>query len=120
MNTRLLKIAAAGVVLFFIGAGVGFADGWKGRGHYGPPGRAHGYTPHKGPPPKAPVLRHAYQKQRHYHHHYHAYRPRYPVVVHKHYYQPPAYYVAPAPRGYFFGMSAFEPGFGFTFGISGR
>jgi hypothetical protein len=115
MRTRLGKIAAAVMVLFFISAGASWADGWKGRGHNGPPGHAHGYFKPKGPPAHGYAPRYAYQ--RHYHHYYH---PRYPVVVQKHYYQPPAYVVAPAPSGFFFGSSAFEPGFAFSFGVSGR
>jgi hypothetical protein len=45
------------------------------------------------------------------------------VVVQKHYYSPPAYYYyypAPAPSGFYFGVSGYEPGFGFSFGLSGR
>lgn len=115
MRIRFGRIAAAVMVLFFINAGVSSAEGWKRRGHYGPPGHAHGYYKHNGPPAHGHAPRYAYQ--RHYHHYHHH---RYPVVVQKHYYQPPAYYVAPAPRGFFFGLSALEPGFAFSFGVSGR
>jgi hypothetical protein len=43
-----------------------------------------------------------------------------PVVVERHYYPAPVYYAAPAPSGFFFGMSAMEPGIGFSFGVNGR
>ncbi len=114
MKTRLAKIAAAVMVLFFTGAGAALADKGHGRGYYGPPTHSHGYYKHKGPPAYVHAPRFGYHK---HHHHYHH---RYPVIVQKHYYHPPAYYVAPAPSGYFFGFSAVEPGFGFSFGASGR
>ncbi|MCU0539918.1 MAG: hypothetical protein MUF46_08555, partial [Desulfobacterales bacterium] len=117
-KTRLAKIAAAVMVLFFIGAGAALADGGKGRGHQGRPGHSYGYHKHHGPPAHVYAPRHVYHK-----HHHHYYHPRYPVVVQKHYYSPPAYYYyypAPAPSGFYFGVSGYEPGFGFSFGLSGR
>ena len=47
----------------------------------------------------------------------HHYRP---VVVERHVYHPPVAYYAPAPSGYFFGMSVMEPGMAFSFGVGGH
>jgi hypothetical protein len=41
-------------------------------------------------------------------------------VVERHYYQQPVRYVAPAPSGFFFGMSVADAGSAFSFGIGGR
>jgi hypothetical protein len=113
MRTQFLKIAAAVMVLFFIGTGVSLAKDRKGP-HRTPPG--HAYRHYKQPGPPA----HAYGPRYSYHNHYKNYRCSYPVVVQRYYYSPPVYYVAPAPTGYFFGMSAYEPGLAFSFGVSGR
>lgn len=113
MRTRFFKIAAAAMVLFFIGTGISLAKDRRGLYHTRP-GHAYGHYKHLGPPA------HAYGPKYSHQHHYHHYRCSYPVVVQRYYYSPPVYYVAPAPTGYFFGMSAYEPGVAFSFGISGR
>ena len=108
MKSNFLKILAIATLMIFLGAGVSLADGWKGdRGKHG---NAYGHY-----------------KQRDYHHYYYAPpRPVYverhyrPVVVERHYYQGPVYYSAPAPSGFFFGMSVAEAGSAFSFGMSGR
>ena len=93
--------------MIFIGAGVSFADGWKNES--GKRGHAYGH----------------YKHRVHHHYHYAPPRPVYvehhyrPVVVERHYYPAPVYYAAPAPSGYFFGMSVMEPGTAFSFGVSG-
>jgi hypothetical protein len=40
--------------------------------------------------------------------------------VERHYYPAPVYYAAPAPSGFFFGMSVADAGSAFSFGLSGR
>jgi hypothetical protein len=103
-----MKIFAIAALVIFLGAGVSLADGWKGdRGKHG---NAYGHY-----------------KQRDYHHyHYAPPRPVYverhyrPVVVERHYYPAPVYYAAPAPSGFFFGMSVADAGSAFSFGMSGR
>jgi hypothetical protein len=108
MKTNILKIFAIVTLMIFVGAGVSLADGWKGDG--GKRGYAYGHYKHGGYP----------------HYQYCAPRPVYvehhyrPVVVERHYYQEPVYYAAPAPSGYFYGMSVMEPGMAFSFGVSGR
>lgn len=114
MKTRLLKIAAAVMVLFFIGTGVSLAKDWRDRGNRRPPGHAYGYYKHKGPPS------HYYTPRYSHHKHYNYYRHSRPVIVQKHYYSPPAYYYSPAPSGFYFGMSTYDPGLAFSFGVSGR
>ena len=120
MRNRFLKTAAAVMVLFFIGTGVALAKEWNGRGHSKPPGHAYGHYKQPGPPQHAYGPRHTYLPPRHYYrHNYYSYHHHYPRVVQRHYYHPPARYYAPAPSGGYFGMSIFEPGFGFSFGMSG-
>ena len=108
MKSNLMKIFAIVTLMIFLGAGVSLADGWKGdRCKHG---NAYGHY-----------------KQRDYHHyHYAPPRPVYvehhyrPVVVERHYYPAPVYYTAPAPSGFFFGMSVADAGSAFSFGMSGR
>ena len=108
MKSNLMKILAIVTLMIFLGAGVSLADGWKGdRDKHG---NAYGHY-----------------KQREYHHyHYAPPRPVYverhyrPVVVERHYYPAPVYYAAPAPSGFFFGMSVADAGSAFSFGVSGR
>ena len=109
MKTNILKILAIAALMMFIGTGVSLADGWKHES--GKRGHAYGH----------------YQQGR-YHHdrHYAPPRPVYvvhryrPVVVERHYYREPVRYIAPAPSGFFFGMSVAEAGSAFSFGVSGR
>jgi len=106
MKSNFLKILSIAALMIFIGSGVSLAD--DDRGHY----RGHGYG--------------NYKHGVHHHYHYAPPRPVYverhyrPVVVERHYYPAPVYYAAPAPSGFFFGMSAMEPGIGFSFGVNGR
>jgi hypothetical protein len=106
MKSNFLKILSIAALMIFIGSGVSLAD--DDRGHY----RGHGYG--------------NYKHRVHHHYHYAPPRPVYverhyrPVVVERHYYPAPVYYAAPAPSGFFFGMSAMEPGIGFSFGVNGR
>ena len=108
MKSYFLKILAISVLMIFIGAGVSFADGWKNES--GKRGHAYGH----------------YKHRVHHHYHYAPPRPVYvehhyrPVVVERHYYPAPVYYSAPAPSGYFFGMSVADAGSAFSFGMSGR
>ena len=108
MKTNILKIFVIAALMVFIGAGVSMADGWKGESGK----RGHAYGHYK-------------QKEYHHYQHYTA-RPVYvehhyrPVVVERHVYHPPVVYQAPAPSGYFFGMSVMEPGMAFSFGLSGH
>ncbi len=108
MKSKLLKILAIATLMIFLGAGVSLADGWKGdRGKHG---NAYGHYKHGG----------------YHHYHYAPPRPVYverhhrPVVVERHYYPAPVYYAAPAPSGFFFGMSVADAGSAFSFGMSGR
>ena len=106
MKTKIMKIFAIAALMIFMATGVSFADGWKGEsgkrghsyGHY-----KHGEYHHYAPPRPVYVERH--------------YRP---VVVERHYYPVPVRYVAPAPSGFFFGMSVADAGSAFSFGVSGR
>jgi hypothetical protein len=108
VKTNILKIFAIATLMIFIGAGVSMADGWRENG--GNRGPAYGHYEQRG-----------YQ-------HYQYYVPSpvyvqrqyYPVVVERHVYHPPIVYQAPAPSGYFFGMSVMEPGVAFSFGMSGH
>jgi hypothetical protein len=108
MKTNILKIFVIITLMIFIGAGVSLADGCK--GDNGKRGHAYGYYKHGGYP----------------HYQYGAPRPVYvehhyrPVVVERHYYLAPAHYSAPAPSGFFFGMSVADAGSAFRFGMSGR
>ena len=106
MKSNIMKIFAIAALMIFIGSGVSLAD--DDRGHY----RGHGY---------------GHNKHRvHHHYHYAPPRPVYverhyrPVVVERHYYPAPTYYAAPAPSGFFFGMSVADAGSAFSFGMSGR
>ena len=108
MKSNIMKILVITALMIFLGAGVSLADGWKGdRGKHG---NAYGHY-----------------KQRDYHHyHYAPPRPVYverhyrPVVVERHDYPAPVYYAAPAPSGFFFGMSIADAGSAFSFGMNGR
>lgn len=106
MKSNFLKIFAISALMIFISAGVSLAD--DDRGHY----RGHGYG--------------HYKHGGYHHYHYAPPRPVYverhyrPVVVERHYYPAPVYYAAPAPSGYFYGISVMEPGMAFSFGVSGR
>ena len=108
MKTNILKILVIATLMIFFGAGVSLADGWKGDG--GKRGHAYGHYKYGGNP----------------HYQYYAPRPVYvehhyrPVVVERHYYSTPVYYTAPAPSGFFFGMSVADAGSAFSFGMSGR
>lgn len=108
MKTNIIKILAIATLMIFIGTGVSMADGW--RENRGNSGHAYGHY-----------------KQKEYHF-YQNYAPRpvyvehqyYPVVVERHVYHQPVVYRAPAPSGYFFGMSVMEPGIAFSFGVGGH
>ena len=108
MKTNIMKIFAIATLMIFLGAGVSLADGWKNES--GKHGYAYGHHKHGGYP----------------HYQYCALRPvyverqYYPVVVERHYYPAPVYYTAPAPSGFFFGMSVADAGSAFSFGMSGR
>lgn len=108
MKSNFMKILTIATLMILNGAGVSFADGWKGdRGKHG---HADGH----------------YNHRVHHHYHYAPPRPVYverhyrPVVVERHYYQEPVYYAAPAPSGFFFGMSVADAGSAISFGLSGR
>ena len=107
MNFNKLKMLSIIAFILFIGAGVSIADD---DGRY-PRGHAYG---------------HYKQENHHRHQHYAPPRPvyverrYYPVVVERHVYHHPVRYVTPAPSGYFFGMSVFDAGTAFSFGVSGR
>jgi len=106
MKSNIMKIFAITAFMIFIGAGASLAD--DDRGH--PRGHAYGH----------------YKQRVHHHYQYAPPRPVYvehhyrPVVVERHYYSAPAYYVPPAPSGFFFGMSVADAGSAFSFGVSGR
>jgi hypothetical protein len=108
MKNNILKIFVIVTLMIFVGAGVSLADGWK--GDYGQRGHAYGH----------------YKHREYEHYQYCAPRPvyverqYYPVMVERHVYHPPVVYQAPAPSGYFFGMSVMEPGMAFSFGMSGH
>jgi len=109
VKNNILKIFVIAILMIFIGAGVSLADGWKDNG--GKRGNAYGHYKQQ-----------EYKNYQHYspprpiyvEHHYR------PVVVERHYYHEPVRYIAPAPSGYFFGMSVMEPGMAFSFGMSGH
>ena len=101
----MLKILVVAALVTFIGAGVCLADGWNSEG--GP--RGHAYIHYKHGEYQYCVPGPVYV-ERHY----------YPVVVERHVYHPPVVYQAPAPSGYFLGMSVMHPGVAFRFGISGH
>jgi hypothetical protein len=109
MKTNILKTLTITVLMIFIGTSVSLADGWKNEsgkpdhayGHYKQGGYSH-YI-HYAPPRPVYVVHH--------------YRP---VVVERYYYREPVRYIAPAPSGFFFGMSVAEAGSAFSFGVSGQ
>jgi hypothetical protein len=109
MKINFLKLFAITAFMIFIGTGVSMADGWKDEN--GKRGHADGHYKHR---------------EYHHYHHYAPPRPVYvthhyrPVVVERHYYPEPVRYVAPAPSGFFFGMSVADAGSAFSFGLSGR
>ena len=105
MKTKILKILPIAILVIFVGSSVSLADGWKHEN--GKPGHAYGHYKqneyrHYGPPRPVYVERH--------------YRP---VVVERHYYHEPVRYIAPAPSGFFFGMSVVDSGSAVSFGVSG-
>jgi hypothetical protein len=109
MKTNILKILTIATLMMFIGTGVSLANGWKHES--GKPSHAYGHYQQGGyphyhhyPPPRPVYIKHYYR----------------PVVVERHYYREPVRYVAPAPSGFFFGMSVAEAGSAFSFGVSGR
>jgi hypothetical protein len=108
MKSNIMKIFAIITLMIFIGTGVSFADGWENKS--GKRGHRYGH----------------YKHQVHHHYRYAPPRPVYverhyrPVVVERHYYPAPTYYAAPAPSGFFFGMSVADAGSAFGFGMSGR
>jgi hypothetical protein len=108
MKTNILKIFAIATLMIFFGAGVSLADDWKGDG--GRRGYAYGHYKHGGYPHCQYCAPRPIYVERQY----------YPVVVERHVYHPPVVYQAPAPSGYFFGMSVMEPGMAFSFGMSGH
>jgi hypothetical protein len=109
MKTNILKICVIATLMVFIGTSVSMADGWKGEsdkrgnayGHY--KHREYRNYQHYAPPRPVYVERH--------------YRP---VVVERHVYYPPVVYQAPAPSGFFFGMSVVDAGTAYSFGVSGQ
>lgn len=107
MKINALKILSIIAFILIIGAGVCLADD-----DCRFP-RSHAYGHYK-------------QENHHRYQHYAPPRPvyverrYYPVVVERHVYHQPVRYVAPAPSGYFFGMSVFDAGTAFSFGVSGR
>jgi hypothetical protein len=108
MKTNILKILTITALMVFIGTGVALADGWKHAG--GKPGYGYGHYKHDGhhdcdyyAPPRPVYVEHHYC----------------PVIVERHYHHEPVRYIAPAPNGFFFGMSVAEPGSAFSFGVSG-
>jgi hypothetical protein len=109
MKINALKILSIAAFLIFLSTGVSLAGGWK--GDCGPRGNSYG---------------HYYKHGGYHHYHYAPPRPVYverhyrPVVVERHYYSAPVYYSAPAPSGFFFGMSVADAGSAFSFGMSGR
>jgi len=106
MKSNFLKIFAFSALMIFISVGVSLAD--DDRGNY----RGHGYG--------------NYKHRVHHYYHYAPAMPVYverhyrPVVVERHYYPAPVYYSAPAPSGFYFGMSVADAGSAFSFGVSGR
>jgi hypothetical protein len=107
MKINTLKILSVIAFILVVGAGVSFADDG---GRY-PRGYAYGH----------------YKQEVHHSYQYcapprpvYVERRHYPVVVERHVYRQPVRYVAPTPSGYFFGMSVFDAGTAFSFGVSGR
>jgi hypothetical protein len=108
MKSNFSKIVMTALILIF-SSGYAMADGWKDESGK----RGHGYGHYK-------------DKEVHHYQHYAPPRPIYvehyhrPVIVERHYYHEPVRYVAPAPSGFFFGMSVADRGSAFSFGVSGR
>jgi hypothetical protein len=106
MKNNIMKILAITAFMIFVGAGASLADDNRGQHR----NRAYGHFKHRV----------------HHHYHYAPARPVYiehhyrPVVVERHYYPAPVYYAAPAPSGFFFGMSVADAGSAFSFGVSGQ
>ena len=108
MKINLMKIFAIATLMIFLGAGVSLADGWKNES--GKRGYAYGHYKHGG----YPHYQYCAPRPVYVEHHYRS------VVVERHYYPAPVYYAAPAPSGFFFGMSVADAGSAFSFGMSGR
>jgi hypothetical protein len=109
MKSNNLKIFVIATLAVFIGAGVSMADGWKTDSEKR--GNAYGHYRQK----EYPLYQHfAPARPVYVEHHYR------PVVVERHVYHPPVVYRAPAPSGYFFGMSVLEPGISFSIGVGGH
>ena len=107
MKSNFMKILAIAALMIFLGAGVSLwrtmtagIIGGNGYGNY----KHEGYHHYHYAPPRPVYV------ERHYR----------PVVVERHYYPAPVYYAAPAPSGFFFGMSVADAGSAFSFGVSGR
>jgi len=100
MKNGWIKIVGIAALVIFLGAGMSFAGGrdCDNSRNYG-----HGYYHGGG---------------HHPHGHYYAPRPHYPVVVERRYYPAPPAVVYPSP-GFYFGMSAVQPGVSFGFGVRG-
>jgi hypothetical protein len=106
MKTGWVKIVGIAAIFIFLGVGVSFAGGrYKDHGYEG--GGYHGYGHHHGGHDRHGWGHPPYYYRPGYHHPYY-YRP----------YCPPPRVVYPQP-GYFFGMSAVQPGVSFGFGIQG-
>lgn len=105
MKKNMLKILMIVTAMVCFGFGVALADDC---GY--PRGRAYGHYRQGG----HPYYHHAPPRPVYVEHHYR------PVVVERHYYREPVRYLAPAPRGFFFGMSVANAGAAFSFGASGR
>jgi hypothetical protein len=103
MKINTLKILSIIAIIVFLGAGVSLADD---NGRY-PRGHAYGHYKqkvyHQYAPPRPVYVEHRY----------------YPVVVERHVYHQPVRYAAPAPEGFFFGLSVFDAGTAFSFGMNG-
>jgi hypothetical protein len=108
VRTNILKIFAISTLMIFIGFGISMADG--GKENDGNRGHAYGH----------------YQEREYRHYKNYAPRPLYvehhyrPVVIERRVYRQPVVYQAPAPRGFFFGMTVVEPGMAFSFGVGGH
>lgn len=109
MQTNILKIFVIVTLMAFLGAGVSMADGWKNES--GKRGNAYGHYKkteyrqyHHYAPPRPVYVEHHYR----------------PVVVERHYYPAPVYDAAPAPSGFFFGISVADAGSAFSFGMRGH
>jgi hypothetical protein len=107
MKTGWIKIVGLAAMIVLMGVGVSFAGGrYKDYGHHG--GGYHGYSQHRGGHGYHNGWGHHPQHYRPGYHYNHFYRP----------YCPPPRVVYPQP-GYYFGMSAVQPGVSFGFGVQG-